>query len=286
MGRLGRVAVVIAGAAAIAMAGTAQAAPHCHGRKATIAGGRGANHLHGTAGPDVIAGGGGNDRIDGRRGFDLICGGSGADVILGGPGGDAVYGGSGDDSLYGGLQDDKLVGESGNDLLIGGEAVNTLLGGPGDDYNREGFTVNGGPGSDWLSFATNTYPLAHYGLTVGTHDNRRESNLENAVGTRFADVIYGGPAAASGTVRGLGSRVDPSYRTQRDECYEFAVTDCDGPFAGPGHPVVVADPVPPDPGVTVLGGPASERYSISKTASGAGRRACRCSRRPGLRPVR
>jgi Ca2+-binding RTX toxin-like protein len=267
MRRLGPVVVVIVGVAAIAVASTAQAAPHCHGRKATIAGGRGANHLHGTAGPDVIAGGGGNDRIDGRRGFDLICGGVGGDVILGGAGGDSVFGGSGDDRLYGGLQDDKLVGESGNDLLIGGEAPNTLVGGPGDDYSRDGFNVNGGPGSDWISYATRAFPLNDTGLSPGIHSNPHELSLENVVGTRFKDVIYASTPGA-GIVRGLGALVDPQSQEIADECYGFAIAQCEGPYSPFDQPIVLMDAVPPDAGLTVIGGPDDDQYSISKTADG------------------
>jgi Ca2+-binding RTX toxin-like protein len=248
------------------LASSGEARPRCHGHKATIVGGGGANRLHGTARPDVIVGGGGRDRIAGRGGFDLICAGAGDDVVLGGPGGDTILGGSGDDALYGGLQDDKLVGAAGNDLLIGGEAYNTLLGGSGDDYNREGFTVNGGEGSDWLSFATNTFELMHYGLTLGTQENHRQSNLENVVGTRFADTIYGGPAGASGTVRGLGSP-ERFFSTGVDRCFDFAVVDCGGPYAT-GQPMVLADTVSPDPGVTVVGGRAGEHYSISQSPAG------------------
>jgi Ca2+-binding RTX toxin-like protein len=248
------------------LAGSSEAKPRCHGHKANIVGGRGANHLRGTPGPDVIVGGAGRDRIDSARGFDLVCGGSGADAILGGAGGDTLIGGSGDDSLYGGLQDDKLIGASGDDLLIGGEAPDTLLGGRGDDFSRDGFNVNGGPGSDWISFAIRTLHLNQYGLGLGTGDNPHELNLENVVGTRFTDVIYARHAGAS--VRGLGSLGEPDNPETVDECYGFAVTQCEGPYAPIGQPIVLMDPVPPDPGLTVMGGPGDDRYSISMTADG------------------
>lgn len=248
-------------------ADTSEARPHCHGHRATIVGGAGANRLHGTDGPDVIAGGGGRDRIDGRRGFDLICGGSGGDVILGGAGGDSVFGGSGDDRLYGGLQDDKLVGGSGDDLMIGGEAPNTLIGGPGDDYFRDGFNVNGGPGSDWVSYATSTFHLNDTGFSSGIRSNHRRLSVENVVGTRSRDVIYAG-TAGTGTVRGLGSQLSPRSPEFADECYGFAVTECEGPYGVVDQPIVLLDPVPPDPGLTVIGGPGDDRYSISKIPDG------------------
>jgi Ca2+-binding RTX toxin-like protein len=247
------------------LAGSSEAKPRCHGHKATVVGGRGANHLRGTAGPDVIVGGAGGDRIDGHGGFDLICGRSGADTILGGPGGDTLLGGSGDDSLYGGLQDDKLVGASGDDLLIGGEAPNTLVGGPGDDYSRDGFNVNGGPGSDWISYATRTFHLNDTGFSSGIHSNPHGLSLENVVGTRFKDVIYASTAGA-GMVRGLGSLVDPLSPEIADECYGFAITQCDGSYGPIDQPIVLLDSVQPDPGLTVMGGPDGDQYSISKTA--------------------
>jgi hypothetical protein len=249
------------------LASSSEARPHCHGHRATIIGGGGANRLHGTAGPDVIVGGGGRDRIVGRRGFDLICGGGGGDVILGGAGGDSVFGGSGDDRIYGGLQDDKLVGASGNDLLIGGEAPNTLVGGPGDDYSRDGFNVDGGPGSDWISYATRTFHVNDTGFSSSIHSGRHAQSLENVVGTRLKDVIYASTAGA-GTVRGLGSFVDPLSPDIADECYGFAITQCAGPYAPIDQPIVLMDAVPPDPGLTVMGGPDDDRFSISRAADG------------------
>jgi Ca2+-binding RTX toxin-like protein len=187
-------------------------------------------------------------------------------VIRGGAGGDSVCGGSGDDRLYGGLQDDKLVGDSGNDLLIGGEAPNTLVGGPGDDYSRDGFNVNGGPGSDWISYADRTFHINDTGFGSGIHNNPHAVSLENVVGTRLKDVIYASTAGV-GTVRGLGAIVDPQY-PEIDECYGFAITQCAGPSVPYNQPVVLMDALPPDPGLTVSGGPGDDQFSISRTADG------------------
>jgi Ca2+-binding RTX toxin-like protein len=263
----------------------AAARPGCLGHKGTVIGSNGSNHLHGTRGPDVIVGRGGNDRISGDGGRDLICSGPGNDVIfggnsadrilgsqgqdliLGGPGADTVNGGAGNDRINGGQQDDKLIGAGDDDVLLGAEAFNTLRGGPGNDVTRDGFTVDGGPGSDWISFATATHALGHFGLTPGTQDNIRKRNIENVIGTRLADTILGGPAAASGTVRGLGYPAHPQF-DQPDKCFDFAVIDCGGPYGPRDQPIVLVDTFAPDPGVTVIGGPAADHYSVSRTASG------------------
>jgi Ca2+-binding RTX toxin-like protein len=246
------------------LADTSEARPRCHGHKADIVGGHGANRLHGTPRPDVIVGGAGPDRIDGARGFDLICAGPGADTVLGENGGDTVFGGTGDDRLYGGLQDDTLSGEGGADLLIGGPAFNTLRGGPGDDYVRDGPTVNGGAGSDWISFADETRWL-EYGLGSLYH-RPDQRNLENVVGTRFRDVIYG--LGSTGSVRGLGAfafSVFPEYN--HDDCHDFAHIDCGGQWPA-NKPIVLLDAAQPDPGVVVVGGPEDDELAISRSDVG------------------
>lgn len=74
-----------------------QRKPLCHGKRATIARGGGANFIVGTRHRDVIWAGGGADRVIGRGGNDLICGGPGRDMLDGAKGLDTIYGGAGRD---------------------------------------------------------------------------------------------------------------------------------------------------------------------------------------------
>jgi Ca2+-binding RTX toxin-like protein len=160
------------------LAGQAQALK-CDGKKVTIKGTAGPDHIVGKKAPDVIYGGGGNDHIDGARGNDTICGGPGDDTINGGrgvdnlngeggddkllsekgpdrldggPGNDYVDGQQGSDRIDGGGGNDKLFGDKGNDKIDGGPGEDLIEGGPGDDSDLEGGPdadhVFGGAGTD------------------------------------------------------------------------------------------------------------------------------------------
>jgi len=93
----------------------AEAAPVCHGKRATIVGTGGRDRLNGSKGPDVIAALAGPDTVLGRGGNDIVCGGAGKDVLKGGSGKDRLYGEGGADQLQGGPSRDKLVGGRGKD---------------------------------------------------------------------------------------------------------------------------------------------------------------------------
>lgn len=158
-----------AGLLLLPFAGVAEAL-QCEGKKVTIKGTGGKDHLVGKKAPDVIYGGGGNDVIDGARGNDTICGGPGDDTIRGGRGVDSLNGDEGDDNLVsekgpdridggggddyadgqqgsdriqGGGGNDKLLGDKGNDKIDGGAGSDHIEGGPGDDSD-----LNGGGDSD------------------------------------------------------------------------------------------------------------------------------------------
>ncbi len=134
------------------LAGSASAMT-CDGKKVTIMGTPGPDHIVGKKASDVIYGGGGNDVITGGpNGNDTICGGPGDDVIHGGKGydvllgeggddtiygetgSDMIEGGEGNDTIYGEKGADHLHGDGGNDKLIGSKGPDKLIGGPGDDY--------------------------------------------------------------------------------------------------------------------------------------------------------
>jgi VCBS repeat-containing protein len=128
--------------------------------------------------------GDGDNTVFGGALNDVIVGGSGSDTFDGGGGNDRLIGGDGNDTLIGGLGDDILDGGAGNDTFIGGEGSDRLDGGSGinlvvyQDSNiavdvrldigvmRKGF----GPDATGLDFL---------------------SNIQNVVGSRFADRITG-----------------------------------------------------------------------------------------------
>src|SRR5690242_2714094 len=85
---LRRPALLFLAALALLLFGAAQAqAKKCDGKKVTIMGTAGNDHIVGKKASDVIYGGGGNDVITGGpNGNDTICGGPGNDNINGGRG--------------------------------------------------------------------------------------------------------------------------------------------------------------------------------------------------------
>jgi Ca2+-binding RTX toxin-like protein len=151
-----------AGNAAAEVSRVVRVAHFCGGREATRWGTDGADILMGTAGPDVIVGLGGDDIIFGLGGDDRVCGGAGDDVL---------FGGVGDDLLWGGVGDDRLAGGKGDDRLGGGAGVDTA------DY-----TAAAGPMT--VNLLTN--------LATGEGTDRLWF-VENAAGSRRADLLIGGP---------------------------------------------------------------------------------------------
>ena len=181
---------------------SAQAAPECFGRHATIVGTGDHDELVGTNGDDVIVALAGRDAIDARGGDDLICagagldgywklvrGGGGHDRISGGGGRDEILGGPGRDTLFGGFEPDKLSGGGGADRLFGGHDNDDLSGGPADDL------LHGGPDfeGDIVRF-----PNAHElrvdlgaGLATGSTGRDRLVDVEHAEGSKWSDVMIG-----------------------------------------------------------------------------------------------
>ena len=101
---------------------------------------------------------------------------------------DVLLGGAGDDMLLGGAGDDRLAGEAGEDVAIGGLGDDWLDGGPGADR------LDGGPGSDTVSYvAAQRVMLINLTGQVTTDgiDTDTLFSIENAIGTRFNDDIYG-----------------------------------------------------------------------------------------------
>ncbi len=85
---------------------------------ARLFGGRGNDHINGTAGNDYILGGNGKDSLNGRNGNDTLLGGNGNDILVGGNGKDILDGGNGSDTLSGGFGKDTLTGGNGKDKFV------------------------------------------------------------------------------------------------------------------------------------------------------------------------
>ncbi|MEP4431976.1 MAG: cadherin-like domain-containing protein [Hyphomicrobiales bacterium] len=124
----------------------------------------------------------------------------GDDNLNGGDGQDTVYGNEGNDTINGDAGNDILFGDAGDDKLYGGEGEDTLNGGDGKD------TIDGGDGIDTVDYSTSTK-----GVTVSLEKQYGEGgdaegdtivNVENVVGSEYADVIQGD--AGDNTLKGGG----------------------------------------------------------------------------------
>ena len=168
-------------------------------------------HLTGSANDDILAGDGRNNTIMGGAGDDKIYGGPGdsADGEMGNR--DTLHGGDGNDMIFGGLGNDTLMGDGGDDMLAGGPGMDTYDGGAGNDMiyvdladidGATGSAINGGENaadaemgdSDTVSFERFTdedggvNATNNNAVTLGTGIY---INVENAIGTDFADTITG-----------------------------------------------------------------------------------------------
>lgn len=180
------------------------------------------NPCLGGDGGQTLEGGAGDDQIFGERGDDTIYGNGGNDSLFGGTGDDNVYGGEGNDLVVGGPGDDHMYGESGNDLLRGDSTIDQIYGGAGTDTLSfatgvtPGFTgaypssikhVEGFPESEsgegrgvfvrLDGGATNCgLPACDNGASYGGgSDEIAVSEIENLIGSPFADIIVGSSAA-------------------------------------------------------------------------------------------
>lgn len=146
-------------------------------RSATEGDDRGLFAIFGTSGADKLSGLGGHDEIYGYGGNDVIDGGSGND---------SIYGGEGNDSISGGLGDDIIDGGSGAD------------------------TVDGGAGIDAITYASATAAVRVDLLAPSNNQGDALgdvlTNVENVVGSSFADRIQGNNSANS-IYGGLGADI-------------------------------------------------------------------------------
>ena len=114
-----------------------------------------------------------DDTLIGTAGNDVICGGNGNDVIRGLGGNDRLLGGDGTDELQGGAGTDVIDGGAGTDVIVHADATSRVV------VDLVGATARVGNSVDTL--------IA----------------IEDATGTRFADVLWGDGGA--NRLRGLGA---------------------------------------------------------------------------------
>lgn len=189
----------------------------------TLSGGKYSDVLAGFDGNDIINGRAGNDSLYGYNGNDIIIGGVGIDSMYGGQGTDTVSyataavgvtaslveptsntnDAKGDfydsiENLRGSRYNDVLVGNSGKNVLSGGDGYDSLSGGDGNDTligGARGDKLYGGAGVDAASYANATAGvISNLGMpSINTGDAKgdRYSSIENLIGSKYADELYG-----------------------------------------------------------------------------------------------
>lgn len=126
------------------------------------------------------------------RDCEILVGSADNDVLTGSPADDTLSGGAGDDLLVGGLGADAISGDDGDDLLNDGQV----------GYSTGADVFNGGLGTDTVNYFGRSTP----GVTVtmnGTDADDGQSgegddiqaDVENLIGTAFADDITGNDSA-------------------------------------------------------------------------------------------
>jgi Ca2+-binding RTX toxin-like protein len=188
-----------------------------------------------TSEEDTINGVGGNDTINGLGGNDLINGGTGADTMIGGTGndiyvvdniGDVVVENPNEGSdtvqssiaytLAANVENLLLLGASAisgtgngmNNVIIGNAGANTLAGLGGAD------SLDGGAGVDRATYAASPagvyVSLAMGEGSGGDAQGDTLTNIENLVGSNFADTLEGN--AANNNLNGAGGSDTVSYQ--------------------------------------------------------------------------
>ena len=158
--------------------------------------------LLGYAAGDNLAG---IENLIGSNHADRLTGDGGVNTLIGGRGNDYLFGGAGNDILYGTSGINVMEGNAGNDIFHSSSSADTFFGGSGtdtvsyadspdshregEDGFRKGVTIN--LGNTYLDVSGYTFSRAtgdHAGVT-GSED--RFNDIENIIGTAFADTISG-----------------------------------------------------------------------------------------------
>ncbi|MCY7332527.1 MAG: pre-peptidase C-terminal domain-containing protein [Pseudanabaena sp. CAN_BIN31] len=216
----------------------------------------GNDSLFGNDGDDSLYGGDGDDVLDGGFGFDFLDGGNGVDTVtysffnrgidLSLQSGTVRFSGTSlTDTL---MSIENVVGSSGNDTITGNSLANTLSGGDGNDTIRGGDgndILDGGFGYDFLDGGngvdTVTYDFYNGGINLSlrsgvvsfagnTSLTETVTNIEDVVGSRGNDIIYG--SAANNFLNGnLGNDIL--------DAFGFGTSERDTLFGGVGNDIFV-----------------------------------------------
>lgn len=143
------------------------------------------NPANGTAGPVHLTS---IENVIGTIADDYIVGDAGPNELHGLGGSDQIFGGDGDDILDGGYDSlyyyfDRLYGGNGDDTF--------LYGGTGGVGGKPGDYMDGGAGSDTLSFAYETNPttfVLHLGVS---QTSNTYISIENVTGSSYNDTLTG-----------------------------------------------------------------------------------------------
>ena len=130
---------------------------------------------------------------------NTLVGNAGANIIKGGDGDDTIDGGSGADKLDGGAGDDTINGGNGNDIIYASDGQDFA----GGDSGIDTYDASTGTGAAKINLASRS---TQNGYTTYLE------NIENVIGTAFADSITGtngdnvinGRAGADKMAGGLG----------------------------------------------------------------------------------
>ena len=233
--------------------------------------------VHGGNGTDFLYSNGGGSRttvlekVFGERGNDRLYGNAtpnnGPALFDPGTGDDWVYGTESDDTILFSSGIKKIFAYGGNDLVVA------------TSFGRS--TVDGGSGTDTMSFATHTPP--GYRGTTGVYVNLAEgfsigasryslTSFEDVIGSSFDDRVVGSPVSANWIRGGLGNDElsgNPGDDDRGDggigvnECRDFAVEiDCNadspGDF-GRSNPVVQIEE---DGVMTVIGSSLNDSVGV------------------------
>ena len=183
--------------------------------KDIITGNSQSNSLFGGLGDDTLVGSAGDDILNGGDGIDVVSYASATEnlyIDLGVTTPVSIGTGYGTDTFIsiegaiGGSGNDTIKGTSGSNVLIGGDGDDTLLPNGNNGMIYELDYIDGGSGTDFVSFnfggnSTVTLDLANSGIQNTGKGRVQIVNIENVEGGAGNDSLYGN--SSDNTLSGL-----------------------------------------------------------------------------------
>jgi Ca2+-binding RTX toxin-like protein len=195
--------------------------------KDLLLGGAGNDTLNGGSGLDTLDGGAGDDALSGQDDDDILRAGDGTDTLSGGTGVNMLDGGAGIDTASyafagagvqvnlraggpqatggGGVTDtlvsiERLIGSGFDDVLIG-FGSDMIAGGAGDDVLGGARVLDGGDGSDTVSYAWSNGVVVDLAISDPQRTDMNYLifdtliNIENLTGSMWDDSLRGNSGA-------------------------------------------------------------------------------------------